>query len=454
MPSWFSKKPTQDKQIEAAVERALGPLRDTLQDLFASPQKNEKGWPHALDTPHNFFWSMTPKKLPSKAYSVDQIRAWAKWDPIVAVHEYIKGELENIELQWVAKAGIEDDVAGEIMEMRAWIGDDGPLGGAETRRVFEAKFVSDLLTVGAFAIWHQRTAAGIPLASYAIDAGTIKPVIDTSGWINQETPYEQWVYGAKVARFLPGELYYTGLIPDTYTPYFKSMTELAIERVLTGLKMDEWNLTWLTEGNVKTGDTIALPENMGFEDIQKFITMWNAATSAGARQSTMFLPSGSSKIADHSRKDQDFAEFETQTIRRICAVFGIQPASIGYAGEQYKVTQGDSMEASRRVGVNRIDKIRCEYYTWLAGQLGYKRIQCKGLQEDLDKQVKLASLGVTECGGAYKTINEVRAERGQAPIEGGDTLPQLASKPEDTQMGEPSKEEPEDEDPKETEDVT
>lgn len=105
-------------------------------------------------------------------------------------------------------------------------------------------------------------------------------------------------------------------------------------------------------------------------------------------------------------------------------MFGVQPASIGYVGEQYKVTQGDAMDASRRVGLGRLLAVRKEFYDDLCRRLG-----CPDVEDDPDREEQVARTAVLSCGGPFKTVDEVRAERGLGPLpegerpHGGDDTP-------------------------------
>jgi hypothetical protein len=405
-----------DNAVGEAVERALV---TSILDVQKAPQ----GWPYALDQPHQFWMTTSPRRLPGKTWTVDSLRLWARsWDPLRSVIEYLKAEAASTPIAFAARDGLDastPQVKRQIEIMKAYVADDGPLGGAETRRTFEAKLFEDLLVIGAYAVWYERTRAGGMLSCHVLDAGTIKRRVDEKGWPDHEIPYEQWVIGVQVAQFRPGEIRYDGMHPRTDTPYFDSPVEFAVSRILAGLSLDEHNTAWVTSPNVRTGDVIALPESWTPEQVQQFTAFWEAGAE---RLATRFLPSGSSKLADHSRSDQDFQEFEIQVIRRLCAVYGVQPASVGYVGEQYKVSQGDAMRASQRVGLGRILAVRKEFYDDLARRLGCPDVEARDVLDDLEQRSKEASISVQECGGPYKTVNEVRAERGLAPVEGGDEL--------------------------------
>lgn len=383
-------------------------------------------FPFALDNPWAFWLTYTPKKLPGKPFSVDTLRAWAdSWDPLRSVLEYIKGEVASIPIKVVARDGSDRKLPPEVA---AWFEDDGPLGGVgNTRRVFESKMLEDMLIVGQYAVWYQKTRRGKVLMCDAIDAGTIKPAVDALGWINDEKPFEQWIMGVKAGDYDRTEMRVDGLVPRTHTPYFTSPVEWAVRLVLNGVRLDDWNSAWLTEGNVGTGDTISLGGEMSPSDVQAFKQWWEVqASTPGGRQSTKFLPPDSKKLGDHSRKDQDFASFELQAIRRLCALFRVQPASIGYVGEQYKVTQESSMDAGRRVGVGAILQARKEFYDDLLRRLDCPDFEVLDDDDDIDRRAKEVDIKVKRTGGAYVTVNEARAEEGLPPLEGGDTLASLA----------------------------
>jgi len=414
-----------DADIERVATTISDRLSSGLHDLFPTP-RGRVGWPYHIDSPHSFWVTTNPKRLPGRRYSVDQLRQFAReWDPLRSVIEYLKAEAASIPVEFSARdRGMAGQVEAQIDRMREYIGDTGPLGGAATRRVFEAKLFEDLLVVGAMATWYERSRGGEILGTYHIDAGTIKPRIDSLGWPDLAVPFEQWIIGVKVADFAPGDLRYDGMFPRTDTPYFDSPVEYAVSRILAGIKADDWNYMWLDGAAVHTGATITLPSDWEPDEVMKFTTYWNEFNSNPAtRQSTKFLPSGSTKLGDHSRKDQDFSGFEVQVIRRLCGVFGVQPASIGYVGEQYKVTQGDSMKASKRVGLGRMLAVRKEFYDDLCLRLGCPDIKCVNVDDDPAEMKAAVEIGVAACGGPWKTVNEVRADNGLDPIDGGDELP-------------------------------
>jgi len=413
-----------DKIVDERVERSLASFN-------VEPGKPER--PYSIDNPWLYYVTTMPSKLPGKDWSTRQLRQWAKYyDPLRSIIEYLKAEAASTPIHFVPKPGYEDqDCEAAMKAINDFIGDQGALGGKFTRRVFEARMFEDLLVVGAYAVWYQFDRRRRVLGCYNIDAATVKPIVDAFGWPSETVPYEQWIIGVKTCDFKPGEIRMDGMLPNTETPYFQSTVELAVGRVLSGISVDDWNTTWLTKGTSGTNDVWALPESFTIEQTREWMEVWELMNSdIAGRQRTKWVPAGSQKIGDHSRKDQEFQDFEVQTIRRLCALFGVQPASIGYTGEQYKVTQGDSMDASRRVGLGRMLAVRKEFYDDLCVRLGYPMLEMKDVEDETDRMATMAEIGVKSCGGAFKTINEVRADNGLPPVEGGDVIPGTVKEPE------------------------
>lgn len=432
--------PEQVAEVVRAELSAIMPFNAGNENPLLNVEPAKPGFPYRLDFPQNFALSFGTRRLPGKAFSVDSLRSWARnFDPLRSVIEYLKTEAASIPIGFVAKDGVDSDaVKAQVDFMQAFCADDGPLGMCFTRRVFEAKMHEDALVVGAYGVWYEMSRGGKIISLDAIDAATLKPKVDWRGWPDQDVPFEQWVIGVHVASFRPGELRMDGMHPRTDTPYFDSPVEFAVSLIVKGLKLDEFNLAWLTDGNSQTGNIYSLPGEWTPEQVKDFSDWWRISKqSLVGRQGDAFLPSGSTKLSDHSRKDQDFAEFEIQTIRRLCSLFGVQPASIGYVGEQYKVTQDGSMDASRRVGLGRLLAMRKEFYDDLCRRLGCPGVECKNVEDDLDEFSKEVETGVKACGGPIMLVDEVRARIGLAPLTAAQREELYPTKPEETPGDDP-----------------
>jgi hypothetical protein len=228
--------------------------------------------------------------------------------------------------------------------------------------------------VGAGAVFFNTTRGGGLLDAVAVDAATIRPRVDAFGWPGPgEIAYEQWINGVQVSEgYTREQLLYDGLNPISYSPYFKSPIEWLVNVVNGALRADGWNLAWLTDGSTPA-DILAAPESWTPDQIKSFAAYFDGmlAGNSRQRQKTRFVPGGTQRVGSPSRKDQDFQEFELWLMRRCCGVMGVAPAAIGFAGEQYKVSQEGAMDSASQIGSGQLLEFRKHLYDEVLRKLGY-----------------------------------------------------------------------------------
>lgn len=383
------------------------------------------------DNPYWYAVPQSPKRRPGIGVTTDTLRRMAdSYDVLRACIQHLKREVSAVPVEIVSRDSTrkrEDDPAldAALANADAFFTMEGGLGGVGRRRSqFEGEVIEDLVVIGAMAAYYAPTRGGGIYEVVSIDAATIRPRVDAYGWPGPgEAAYDQWIYGVIVRDYTREELRYDGVYPISWTPYFKSPVEWLVNTVNAGLRADSWNLSWLTDGTTPA-DTIALPAEWTPDQIVAF-AQFDAAQRAGdtkSRQKTRWLPHGSMAVGNPSRKDQDFSEYELWLLRRTCAILGVQPASIGFAGEQYKVSQGDSMESTSQFGVGVLLDFRKALYDDILSRLGYSFLECRNVINREEDASERATRNVSLVGGAIKTPNEARKDEGLDPIEGGDTL--------------------------------
>jgi len=434
-------------------KEAVEQVRNLLSNQpLGTPQLTWGKSPHAAyqwDNPYQYTVPQSPRRRPGSLVDVTTLRYLAEtYDVLRACIEHLKREVASVPLEIVPKDGAKVSDR-RLKQAREWFSADGGLGGrGKYRTAFEKEMIEDVLVVGACAVYTPG-----PLVSEALilDAATIRPVVDGFGWDVEDRPYEQWIQGMAAASFTRDELRYDGLYPRSWTPYFASPIEWILKTIIAAGKADDWNLAWLTDGNT-AAQMLAMPESWTPGQIQEFWQYWDQVLSGNSneRQKTKFVPGGTSKVGDHSRKDQDFGEYELWLLRRTCSIMGVQPSSIGFAGEQYKVSQEGSNKQTSAFGAGQLLEFRKSLYDWLLVRLGYPDLEAtnvvsteEGAGERTDRLTKAA-------GGPYLTVNEARAEEGREPIEGGETLRTAGPAPTDSEMTAPAGDEDNQEDESET----
>lgn len=431
---FFHRQKTEQPQDEPQLD--INSKIDVMRSLIASspmPGAPSSFIPRASpypiyhwDKPYVFSVPITPQRRPGSLVTVDTLRQLAEsYDVLRACILHIRREITAVPIEIVARDDSDksDVTMQRIKEAEKFFDVDGGLGGRGHRRQhFEGEVIEDLCVVGASAVYFAPTLSGKPYEVIPVDAATIRPKVDAFGWPGPgQACYEQWVYGVKVAEYTREELRYDGIYSVSYSPYFKSPVEYLINVVNSALRADDWNRRWLTDGNTPS-DIMALPDTWTPQQIMEWSDYWDgllAGDSAG-RQKTKWVPGGTTRLTPTSRKDQDFEAFELWLLRRTCAIMGVTPASIGFAGEEYKVAQEGSMKATTEFGVGVVLNFRKALYDYILERLGYPELEVRNVTAQGEEAATRASRINTLINIGVMTINEARNIEGLDPIDGGD----------------------------------
>lgn len=455
---WPWTKPPQEElarvaeqAANVAAERAAVAMVQRLLPLMnqpTSPQAEARFPLYALNNPWFYSTPQSPSRRLGSLINVDLLRQLADtYDIARSCIQHLKREVLSVPLQIVAK---DDSQCGEpakqrIKDAEAFFALNGGLGGyGKDRKEFEAAALDDLLIIGAASIYYHPTRGGQVYEVVAIDAATIRPVVDQYGWSPDDrdaagqlptlengwrrrptAPYEQWVMGTVVRDFTRQELEYRGLATHarTYTPYYASPIEWLALTFVTALKIDEWNRTWLTDGT-SVDDKYSMPENWTAEQIIAYMDHLNQVTAGDAksRHQTRLFPSGTQRLGSTARKDHDFEGLALWMLRRCCGCYGVQPASIGFTGEQYKVSQEESMGATTQFGAGVLLDWRKSLYDDLLVRLGYDDLETRNVLQAEEDATKVAERIERQIGSGQLTPNEGRQAQGKDPLPGGDVL--------------------------------
>ena len=416
---------------ETALER-MGVERAEVMSPIPMPSLSPGGgkYPlYAFDNAINYATPVAPQRRPGSIVSVQTLRQMAdNYDVLRSCIQHLKREVGEVPIAFVPLD--EKDTSRKTQKAIAaatkFFSTPGGLGGAGNRRShFEGMMIEDVCIVGAGATWFNTTLGGGLAVALPIDAATIRPKVDAYGWPGPgDYVYEQYTFGVKVTEFKRSELTYDGVYPRSYTPFFASPVEWLLNVINSALRADDWNRRWLTDGSA-AGEMLALPEGWTPDMIKEYTLYWDAllAGDSAQRQKMRMVPYGSNRVGSNSRKDQDFQEFELWLLRRTCSLMGVQPASVGFAGEQYKVSQTDSMESTSQFGAGVLLEFRKAQYDDILSRMGYgDLIECQNVTAREEDASKRAIRNVALVSGGIKTLNEARLEEGLDADPDGDVL--------------------------------
>lgn len=418
----------QSAQMEQLATRRAAEALATAIQANAMPN-GPKPQVYAFDNPFIYSQPHSPRMRPRTKIDLETLRRLADtYDVMRSCINHLKTEVQAVPIKLVAKDAKDDSPSTKraIEDAMAWLDTRaGGLGGfGLVRRHFEDQIFEDALVIGAFAAHIQTTRAGRPYQVVSVDSATIKPKVDPFGWQHPEDAYEQWVQGVNVRPSISmEELIYDGMYPVSSTPYYRSPVEWLVGVTISALKADEWNRTWLTDGNTPD-QLIAVPKEWTPGQLQEYAAYFDAMLSGemADRRKARIVPDGTKPVWTQSRKDADFQQFELWLMRRTCSIFGVQPASIGYAGEQYKVSQEESLSATSQFGVGRLLAMRADLYNDLLERLGYSGLQLVNVTEGEEEPGERTERLAKAVGGPWMTPNEARKVDGLEPIDGGDEL--------------------------------
>ena len=424
------------EQVAAAIVEQLGvsrltplpqaPGESTAPIIGATnPSQADKPSAYALNNP--YFWSQpqTPERRPMAAVSLTTLRALADNYPILrACIEHLKREVATVHITIAHRAGDTSDATkARIKQAEQLFTISGAVGRAGSDpEHFEQAMLEDALVIGSPAIYNRYSRGGKWLWCDTIDAATIRPVVDSMGWEAEGGLYEQWISGMKVTTLTARDLSYDKLASVSWQPYSRSPVEWLLHTINTALRIESWNLTFFTEGST-VSDLLSVPEAWSAEEVIQFTSYWNALNTGNTaeRLKTKFVPGGTSRLGSHSAKDTDWTPQQLWLLKVTCAVTGVQPASIGFTGDQYKVSQDESMHSTSRFGGGVLLRLRKRRYDDILERAGYGDLHTVLPEEQTEKPVERATREEIEIRSGAKTINEVRTGHQLGTIEGGDT---------------------------------
>jgi phage portal protein BeeE len=429
----IGKKAASAPQVEAvdvaavcaqAEADALQRVSGVVQEALERAQGPGMAGAYAFANAPYYQPTISPERRPYAPVSISTLRALAdNYDILRACIEQLKREVAVVPIQVVSRTGKKDEAAkARIAQAQFLFSEDGPVGRASVPYDhFEQSMLEDSCVVGCAAIFHRRNRGGGWLDCDVIDAATIAIPLDSFGWEADGGLYEQWIQGQKVRTFTGDDISYDKLYAVSYQPYGRSPVEWLIHSVNRALRVDGWNLTWFTEGTTPA-DLLGLPEAWSADDVIKFTNWFDSLSgNTSARVKTRFVPGGTTRLGSKSGSDVDFTPQELWLLRRTCAIMGVQPASIGFTGEQYKVSQDESMHATSRFGVGVLLRLRKRRLDDILKRAGFGELETFIPEGETEKPKDRAAREQTEVQSGVRTINEVREARDLPPVEGGDT---------------------------------
>lgn len=278
----------------------------------------------------------------------------------------------------------------------------------------------EMLVTDALTIYPWLNNDGTPYRFNIIDGTTIKRVLDEHG----RTPdapvvaYQQILKGVVASEYQAHELVYTVRNKRVHKVYGYSPVEQIIMTVNIAIRRALHQLQYYTEGS--TPDLLfQVPPDWNMTQIKEFNDWWqdSLAGNTSNRRKAQFVPNGVTPI---NTKDAVLKDpYDEWLARIICYAFSVSAQP--FIKENNRSTSETAYQMALEEGLFPL-------LNWIKGVLdrliwnyfGYKDLEFTwDVQDDTDAKTQ-NSIDDTNLKNGTKTVNEIRASRGDAPVEGGD----------------------------------
>ena len=248
-----------------------------------------------------------------------------------------------------------------------------------------------------------------------LDGSTIAPRIDSYG----RTPaapgvaYQQILHGIPATDFSRDQLVY---FPRNKRPghvYGFSPVEQVMLTATTLIRREQHQLAFYTDGNLTDGIFIA-PGDMTHEKLVEWQLYWNSlfAGNPQTRRHGMWVAKGTDfKPLKPPQLTDPFDEF---LARVICFAFSISPQL--FVSMMNRATADTAHDAALTEGLVPVLNYFRRLFRILFDRLGWTEIEMVPVDDREIDAKTAAAIDVADIAAGIRTVNEVRAARGLAPL--------------------------------------
>ncbi|HXS38552.1 MAG TPA: phage portal protein [Stellaceae bacterium] len=282
--------------------------------------------------------------------------------------------------------------------------------------------LEDLLVIDAPTLYLRRARGGALWALEVLDGATIKRLIDP--WGRTPAPpdpaYQQILKGVPAVDYTAEELIYAPRNCRAHKAYGFSPVEQVQMSVNIALRRQIYQLQYYTEGNIPEA-LIGVPDSWNPDQIRQFQSYWDAlnAGDTAERRHAKFVPGGVAKTFIPTREPAMKDVFDEWLARVICFAFSIPPSAL--VAQVNRATAETAQDTALSEGLAPLQL----WVKQLIDQVIASEFQAPDLEFAWDEDRAVDPSDVARIAASYvaagiKSVNEVRAELGLAPLPGGD----------------------------------
>lgn len=283
------------------------------------------------------------------------------------------------------------------------------------------QILEDLMVIDAVALYKRKNRAGEIIGYLPLDGTSIEIVLNKDGTIPDppRAAYVQKVGGEITAELSTDELYYRIMNPRTTHPFGMSPLEHLVIIVTTALKLQSFNLSYLSDGNVPEG-FVEIPRDIASsrDQLKEWQDAWDAFLSGDPRfqRKLKFLPEGMTYTATKRNEDMTFERFEKWLLQNTCAIFGVQPSQIGFNFETNRSVKETDFEVGKERGLFPTALFIKELMDDIVqNDLGYEELEFRWSNLNPTNRVEEAKVVTSLIDHGLMAIDEWRVGEGLKP---------------------------------------
>jgi hypothetical protein len=413
--------PTGGYRTSLSWQARYGPLGQSVTDAVFSPgqplnppdQEPVRVW----DFPVGVNTVISPRS--AEAFGFAHLRAFSNVELVRLAIETRKDQIEALHWRLNPRQGVASTPALEASAQRLtqfWRRPDGVHMFAAWLR----PAVEDLLAIDAPAFEKRRDRAGRLVGLDVVPGDTIKLLVDETGRtpVPPQPAYQQIIKGRVWADLTTLDLLYA---PRNRRPNHVlgfSPVEQIVVTIQTIINRQAAQLAYFTEGNAPLG-FLSAPEGWGPSQIRELQLWLNAQLSGqpSERAKLIWTPAGAhyQSLKDPPLKD----DFDEWLARIVAFAFSLPPTP--FVRQMNRATAGEDQDRSQEEGLGPL-KLWVKRLVDEVNEAEFGETDLEFAWRDtveVDPQVQ-ADIDDKTLRNGSATVNEVRARRGQAPVDGGD----------------------------------
>lgn len=319
--------------------------------------------------------------------------------------------------------------------------------GRDNFDTFLRKVTRDSLVYDQLCFEVVPDRMGRPAEIYTVDASTIRAAVaepgtdDIDGMLRERTNSQKYdwvqvVNGEVVSSFTSQELAFCVRNPRSdinIQPYGFSELEILVNQITSHLWAEEYNSKYFSQGGTTKGILNLKGSNISKEQLDAFRRQWTAQVSGltGAWKTPIVSVEGLEYLSvSQSNREMEYEQWMNYLINICCAVYQIDPAEINFPNRGGAGGAGGAMmEGGLESRIkNSRDKGLRPLLRFLEASINKNIIHRFSRDFNfvfigLDKESEEERAQLYEkLVRTRKTINEIRAENDDPPIEGGEII--------------------------------